>query len=164
MNKPSILRAIVPACLALAFCLHPQSARAQAAASTRERILFDRNWRFHLGEAPGASAPTYDDSGWRTLNIPHDWMIEGVPGSDPATMDGPFDKSSPAEAGGAYMNGGIGWYRKTFTLPTSAQGRQITLLFDGAYMNADVWLNGHHLGSHPYGFTSFYYDITSALN
>jgi beta-galactosidase len=91
-------------------------------------------------------------------------MIEGVPGPDPSTMDGPFDKSSPAEAGGAYMNGGIGWYRKTFTLPASDKGREITLLFDGAYMNADVWLNGHHLGSHPYGFTSFFYDITSALN
>ena len=91
-------------------------------------------------------------------------MIEGVPGANAADMEGPFDRSSLAGAGGAYLNGGIGWYRKTFTLPASAKGREITLLFDGAYMNADVWLNGRHLGTHPYGFTSFYYDITSALN
>ena len=78
-------------------------------------------------------------------------------------MDGPFDKGSPAGAGGAYLDGGVGWYRKTFTLPAADQGKEITLLFDGAYMNADVWLNGQHLGTHPYGFTSFYYDITPAL-
>jgi len=90
-------------------------------------------------------------------------MIEGVKGSNPADMDGPFDKSSPAGAGGAYLDGGVGWYRKTFTLPAAAHGREFTLLFDGAYMNADVWLNGRHLGTHPYGFTGFYYDITEAL-
>ena len=84
-------------------------------------------------------------------------------GAKPQDMDGPFDKGSPAGAGGAYLNGGIGWYRKTFTLPAADQGKQTTLLFDGAYMNADVWLNGQHLGTHPYGFTSFYYNITSAL-
>jgi beta-galactosidase len=165
MNKPSILRAVVPACLALASLLHlTPAALAQAADSLRQRILFDRDWRFHLGDAPGADAPGFDDSGWRTLSIPHDWMIEGVPGANPADMEGPFDKDSKAGAGGAYLNGGIGWYRKTFTLPASAQGRDITLLFDGAYMNADVWLNGRHLGTHPYGFSSFYYDITSGLN
>lgn len=165
MNKPSILRAVVSACLALASLLPlTPAARAQAADSQRQRVLFDRDWRFHLGDTPGADAPGFDDSGWRTLNIPHDWMIEGVPGANPSDMEGPFDKSSKAGPGGAYLNGGIGWYRKTFTLPASAQGREITLLFDGAYMNADVWLNGRHLGTHPYGFSSFYYDITSGLN
>jgi beta-galactosidase len=139
------------------------TAAAQSADSPRQKILFDRDWRFHLGDAQGADAPAFDDSAWRTLDIPHDWMIEGVKGADPAAMDGPFDKNSPAKNGGAYMDGGIGWYRKTFKLPAAMQGKVITLLFDGAYMNADVWLNGQHIGTHPYGFTSFYYDITNSL-
>ncbi len=129
----------------------------------RRKILFDRGWRFHLGDAPGADNPSFDDSTWRQLNLPHDWMIEGVQGANPGDMDGPFDKGSPAGPGGAYMDGGIGWYRKTFTMPPADQGNSITLLFDGAYMNADVWLNGRRLGAHPYGFTSFYYDIGNAL-
>jgi beta-galactosidase len=160
----------MPALLSLTcYFQQNQPALAQAAAaSPRERILFDRNWRFHQGEtAPGGSvspdAPEFDDTGWRQLNLPHDWMIEGVTSSKAEDMDGPFDKGSPARAGGAYLDGGVGWYRKTFTLPATDQGKEITLLFEGAYSNADVWLNGQHLGTHPYGFTSFSYDITRAL-
>jgi len=164
MSKPSILlRAVLlTAFLALA-AFRPIPAHADAAtAPARVKYLFDRDWRFQNGDAQGAEQPQFDDSGWRQLNLPHDWMIEGVKGN-PAAMDGPFDKSSPASNGGAYMDGGTGWYRKTFTIPASDQGKEFTLLFDGAYMNADVWLNGQHLGTHPYGFTSFFYDITPGL-
>jgi len=131
--------------------------------SPRQTILFDRAWQFHLGESAGADQPVFDDSSWRTLDLPHDWMIEGVPGPDPSAMDGPFDRKSPAGFGGAYLNGGIGWYRKTFTLPESARDRHISILFDGAYMDADVTCNGQKLGNHPYGFTSFSYDLTPLL-
>jgi beta-galactosidase len=165
MKRISILlRGALPAILTVTCYLqqaHP--ARAEAATLVREKILFDRDWRFQHGDAPGADAPGFDDSGWRQLNLPHDWMIEGVKGAKAEDMDGPFDKGSPAGAGGAYLDGGVGWYRKTFTLPAADEGKEVTLLFDGAYMNADVWLNGQHLGTHPYGFTSFYYDITPAL-
>jgi beta-galactosidase len=129
----------------------------------RQTILFDHDWRFHQGDAPGADQPHFDDSSWRRLDVPHDWMIEGVAGPNPSAMDGPFDKNSPAGAGGAYLNGGIGWYRKAFTLPESARGRHISVLFDGAYMAADITCNGQKLGSHPYGFTSFSYDLTPLL-
>ena len=134
-------------------------------AEDRPRVVasFDRAWKFHLGEATGADQTTFDDKSWRTLDIPHDWMIEGVPGADQAKMDGPFDPKSPAGADGAFLDGGIGWYRKTFTLPASAKGKQITILFDGAYMDADIYLNGQKLGNHPYGFTSFFYDLTAGL-
>jgi beta-galactosidase len=152
---------ILPVFLSLA--LSVEQGRAEVASAPRERILFDRDWRFHHGDAPGAEAPAFDDSQWRQLNLPHDWMIEGVIGANPGDMEGPFDKGSPAGGSGAYLNGGIGWYRKTFTLPAADQGREITLLFEGAYMNAEVWLNGRRLGTHPYGFTSFFYDITQAL-
>jgi beta-galactosidase len=143
--------------------LAASSAVSLAADTPRQTIAFDRAWQFHLGDAPDAAQPGFDDSSWRTLDLPHDWMIEGVPGIDPATMDGPFDRKSPAGAGGAYLNGGMGWYRKTFTLPESARGRRISILFDGAYMDADVTCNGQKLGNHPYGFTSFFYDLTPAL-
>ena len=110
---------------------------AFANASPREVASFDRAWRFHLGDATGAESVDFDDSAWRKLDIPHDWMIAGVPGKDPTKMEGPFDPNSPAKSDGAFLNGGIGWYRKTFTLPDAAKGKQVTILFDGAYMDAD---------------------------
>ncbi len=134
-----------------------------SADAPRQTILFDRAWQFYQGDAPGADQPLFDDSSWQTLDLPHDWMIEGVPGPDPSAMDGHFDKNSPAGAGGAYLDGGVGWYRKTFTLPESARGRHISIFFDGAYMDADITCNGTKLGNHPYGFTSFSYDLTPVL-
>ncbi|HEX5399853.1 MAG TPA: glycoside hydrolase family 2 TIM barrel-domain containing protein [Verrucomicrobiae bacterium] len=77
---------------------------------------------------------------------------------------GPFDPAH--SAGGAatgYVVGGIGWYRKHFTLPASDSGRNVTICFDGVYMDSDVWINGHHLGNHPYGYTPFVYDLTPYL-
>jgi len=74
------------------------------------------------------------------------------------------DRASPAGGGGGYLDGGIGWYRKQFTVPAAAQGQRFSMLFDGAYMNSEVWLNGQHLGNHPYGYTSFSYDLTPFLN
>jgi beta-galactosidase len=132
----------------------------RAADGPRDTESCDRAWKFYLGDAPGADQAAFDDTSWRALDIPHDWMIEGVPGADPATMDGPFDKASPSGATGGSMNGGIGWHRKTFTLPAGSKDKHVIILFDGAYMNSQVWLNGKLLGSRPYGFSSFYYDLT----
>ncbi len=77
--------------------------------------------------------------------------------------EGPFDPLSPAGDGGGYLNGGIGWYRKTFDAPKEAKDRRVSIEFDGAYMDSDVWLNGKHLGKHPYGYTGFSYDLTDSL-
>lgn len=136
-------------------------------SQAREIASFDRSWKFNLGDVTNAQSLEFDDSKWRSLDIPHDWMIEGAANaySDPhAEMEGPFDKNSPAAGSGGYLNGGVAWYRKTFTLPESARGRRISILFDGAYMKAEVYLNGIKLGDHPYGYTSFYYDLTSHAN
>ncbi len=108
-------------------------------------------------------SPAFDDKDWRSLDVPHDFSIEGPIGKDPATMDGPFDKASPAGVHGGALNAGIAWYRKTFTLPESDKNKHITLQFDGVYMDSDVWINGEHLGNHPYGYTSFAYDLTPHL-
>ena len=133
-----------------------------AAASAADRTAsFDAGWRFHLGDAPGADAAAFDDAAWRHLDVPHDYMIEGVPGADPAVMDGPFDPKSPGGAGNGYLDGGVGWYRKHFPAPPA--GKHVEVQFDGVYMNAHCWLNGHDLGTHPYGYTSFAYDLTPSL-
>ena len=140
---------------------------AAAPGPPRQVRAFDLGWRFHLGDATGADRPdrpAFDDSAWQPVNLPHDWSIEGPVGKDPATMDGPFDRASPAGANGGYLNGGVGWYRKTFPLPAAARRRRWSLLCDGAYMDSDVWLNGHLLGNHPYGYTSFSYDLTPFLS
>lgn len=78
-------------------------------------------------------------------------------------MEGPFDPACPGGSDNGYLNGGIGWYRKTFKLPRAGRSRQVFVEFDGVYMDSDVWINGHHLGNHPYGYTSFRYDLTPHL-
>jgi beta-galactosidase len=84
-------------------------------------------------------------------------------GATTLEREGPFDPLSPAGDGGGYLNGGIGWYRKTFATPAQAKDHRVTIEFDGAYMDSSVWLNGKNLGRHPYGYTSFSYDLTDAL-
>jgi beta-galactosidase len=119
---------------------------------------FDSNWKFHLGGAQRAEQPEFADSGWKTVNLPHDWSIEDLPGTQ-----SPFDPDAISQVSGGFTTGGTGWYRKTFMIPDSMKSKIATLLFDGVYMNAECWLNGHYLGSHPYGYTSFHYDLSKLL-
>jgi len=114
---------------------------------------FNQDWRFHLGDVSDGQRPDLDDSQWRTLNVPHDWSIEGA-----------FDEKSPAGTGGGALNGGIGWYRKTFTVPLSSKGKSVFIDFDGVYRNSEVWINGNYLGKRPYGYSSFQYELTRFLN
>ncbi|MBZ5498146.1 MAG: DUF4982 domain-containing protein [Acidobacteriia bacterium] len=129
------------------------TAWALAADSTTPRlsIPFDQGWKFHLGDAPGAAEPTFDDHNWRVLDLPHDWSIEL-----------PFD--AKLASGTGFLPGGIGWYRKAFRLPPSAVPRRVGILFDGVYANSEVWINGHYLGKRPYGYVSFQYDLTPYLS
>jgi beta-galactosidase len=115
-------------------------------------VTFDDGWKFHLGDVTGAQQATFDDSGWRSLRVPHDWSVEL-----------PFNKSSPARGAGGFLDGGVGWYRKTFTLDASYSGKQVRIGFDGVYMNSQVWINGTSLGTRPYGYTTFTYDLTPYL-
>jgi beta-galactosidase len=129
--------------------------RPQAQPAARATVLFDAGWRFHRGGAQSAEQPAFDDRAWRAVDLPHDWSIEDLPGS--AT---PFDRDAAGQVSTGFTTGGTGWYRKTFTLPAADKGKRILLRFDGVYMNAEVWVNGESLGSHPYGYTSFWYDVT----
>src|SRR5262245_55778250 len=154
------------------------SSETPALVGVRERQLFDFDWRFRAGDLEGAAAPGFDDAAWERLDLPHDFMIEGkghaivVPGGRgggrgaanlPTTPEGPFDPQSPGGSANGYLNGGIGWYRKSFTLPASAAGRRVLLEFEGVYMNAEVWLNGQSLGRRPYGYSTFVHDLTPHL-
>jgi beta-galactosidase len=127
------------------------SASAGPTPSPREIIPFDAGWRFHLGDDPAAKQPSFDDASWRTLDVPHDWSIEG-----------PFNPPPDGEGNGGYFSHGVGWYRKSFTLPDAA-GKKVVIEFDGVYMNSDVWINGQFLGRRPYGFVGFRYDLTEFL-
>ena len=118
----------------------------------RSILNFNKEWKFYLGDAPGASEPDYNDMDWRNLNLPHDWSIEGE-----------FNKDHPATPGGGALPGGIGWYRKTFTLTEQDKEKLIFIDFDGIYQNSEVWINGHYLGKRPYGYISFRYELTPYL-
>src|SRR5581483_3527235 len=137
---------------------------ADFAASDRDRS-FDSGWRFLRADAPGAEAIAFDDSKWRTLNVPHDWSIEDLPPQeDSPKRVGPFDPDhSEGGASTGHVLGGTGWYRKHFTLAPSESGKLVAVRFDGVYMNADFWINGQSLGNHPYGYTSFEFDLTPYL-
>ena len=139
--------------------------------SPRERLLMDPGWRFHLGEATlpppinhgdtynsvkagwaqGAAGVSFDDSAWRTLDLPHDWLVEQ-----------PYDPAGNVSHG--FRAGGVAWYRKRFDLPAEDLGRQLWLEFDGVFRSCKVWLNGHRIGDHRSGYTSFYFDISDVAN
>jgi beta-galactosidase len=122
---------------------------SSANPGVRQRLLIDLNWKFIQSDVNGAQEPKFNDSNWRTLSLPHDWSIEGE-----------FREDAITKGPGGYLPTGIGWYRKHLNLSSTGKDHQYWIEFDGVYMNSDVWINGQHLGKHPYGYTSFYYDLT----
>jgi beta-galactosidase len=134
-------------------------AAASAAAATPRSRSFDANWRFVLVNPDAATDPTgayanafqpgYDDSRWRHVTLPHDWSIELMPTA-----------TGNVTPGVGYFQGGLGWYRKTFTLPRALRGKRMSLEFDGVYMDSDVYFNGRLLTNHHYGYTGFAVDLT----
>lgn len=126
---------------------------AAPSGAPRLELDADSGWRFLLGDPSGAEARSFADLSWRTVNLPHDWSIEGRP-----------DKNNPTGSEGGYFPAGTGWYRKTFTAPHEWRGKRVSVEFDGVYRDAMVYLNGRKLGTHPYGYTSFCFDLTPDLD
>lgn len=147
--------AILSCLVMLAAGVSPGTAMAETnkVGNSRSKQCFDAGWAFFKGDAKGAEQRAFDQSGWRPLDLPHDWSIEG-----------PFDERNPFGAPGGYLPCGIGWYRKTFTLPAGMDGKKVFIEFDGVYMNSEVWINGQLLGKRPYGFIGFEYDLTPHLD
>lgn len=157
------------------------TAATLAAEPPRERLLMDANWRFAPGHATdvrkdfdhatgdfshfaktgfasGASAPQFDDSGWRKLNLPHDWAVE-LPFSERGS------KSHGHKAiGRNFPENSVGWYRRKFTIPASDLGRRVSIVFDGVFRDSIVWINGHYLGEEESGYSSFSRNLTEFLN
>ncbi|MHC0441068.1 beta-galactosidase GalA [Flavobacterium sp. 3-210] len=145
---------------------------AQSASPSiqREKLSLDNGWRFHLGDIPfpevkghlesyfnakagkagGAAASDYDDTNWRTLNLPHDWAIEGA-------ID------STANLAQGYRKRGFGWYRRSFKLDPKDRGKNLELQFDGVATHCTVWLNGNVVHRNWSGYTSFYINITDMV-
>jgi beta-galactosidase len=126
---------------------------AQRGQTGRVTSSFDRDWRFLKGDAPGAEKSEFDDSAWRKLDVPHDWSIEG-----------PVDEKNATGQGGGFMPSGVGWYRKHFTVSNEFRDRLAFIEFDGVMANSDVWINGFHLGTRPYGYVGFGYELTPHIN
>lgn len=115
--------------------------------------LFDFGWKFRLGDEPDARSAGFDDAGWRKIDLPHDWSIEGK-----------VDSLHPAGNDGGYYPTGTAWYRNTFRVPANQKDKKISLYFEGVYMNSEVFINGQLAGGHPYGYSSFRCDLTPYLN
>jgi len=118
---------------------------------TRQKIIFNNDWKFYKGDIAEGESVKFNDNKWRNITLPHDWSIEG-----------PFSEEWASAT--AYLPGGIGWYRKTFTLQQNMQNKNVFIYFDGVYKNSEVWINGHLLGKRPNGFIAFEYELTPYLN
>lgn len=122
---------------------------------------FDSGWKFKLtNERIPADSADFDDSEWAVVDLPHDWSIEDLPATEGKKQIGPFSEESEGKGATGFTKGGIGWYRKTFTLDESAKNKKIQLCFDGVYMECNIWLNGQHIGFHSYGYTPFNVNLT----
>ncbi|MDB5123062.1 MAG: beta-galactosidase [Mucilaginibacter sp.] len=149
-GKAFFKKAVRLFCLPFALVMCTLTGYSQQARTVTD---FDKGWHFHLGDVTGGEKENVNDAGWRMLNLPHDWSIEGK-----------FSKDNPATPEGGALPGGIGWYRKTFTVPANQKNKLIYIDFDGVYQKSDVWVNGHHLGFRPNGYISFRYEMTPYLN
>ncbi|BDD09936.1 beta-galactosidase [Fulvitalea axinellae] len=137
-------------CFALTF--YAISAYGQSQSAPGLPINFDHGWKFILDDIAEAKSSDYNDKKWRSLDLPHDWSVEGEYSNGPNT-----------EWRTGYLPAGVGWYRKTFKTNKSWKDKHVAILFDGVYMNSEVWINGHYLGKRPYGYIGFEYDLTPYL-
>jgi beta-galactosidase len=125
----------------------------QNSATIEQKQLFDYNWKFFLGDTASAKLNEFNDMAWRSLDLPHDWSIEGK-----------IDHKNPTGIAGGFFPAGVGWYRKSFTVPADWKGKSISIYFEGVYMNSEVFINGKSLGVYPYGYSSFSYDLSPYLD
>jgi beta-galactosidase len=155
MNRRELLKQVGAAAVISAIgSSHSNFAQAPSGnVAPRIRESFDFGWKFMRGDVPSAQKAEFSDSNWKSVDLPHDWSVEG-----------PFSESEPSGVSGGYLPTGVGWYRKSFRLPGSHKNKQITIEFDGVYENSEAWVNGHYLGKRPYGYVPFFYELTSHLD
>ncbi|MBN2090762.1 glycoside hydrolase family 2, partial [candidate division KSB1 bacterium] len=142
MKLPSILNIV--AVLLFSFCIHCHANNSQNARIVEN---FNNDWKFHKGDVKGAEEMGFDDTNWRTLDLPHDWSIEGPYSPELASCTG-------------YLPGGIAWYRKTIDVPNAYKDKAVYIYFEGIYRDGEVFINGHSLGIRPNGYISYYYNLS----
>lgn len=151
--------------------------------AARRRVLFNNDWKFHLGNAADPSkdfdfgianifaksgktettaiARNFDDSAWRKLNLPHDWAVE-LPFVYKDNTD--LKDHGYRPVGGLFPENSIGWYRKKFTVAAADSGKRFSITFDGIFRNAKFWLNGFYLGANESGYTGRTFDVTDFVD
>ena len=147
------------------------AAKASTNDTSREHLLLDANWRFHLGddwpnalrldkagESSGPASEKFNDTAWRSLDLPHDWAIEL-----------PFDRTADTShgfkpVGPGFATNSVGWYRRTFELPKEDLGKRLWLQFDGVFRDATLWVNGWLVARHESGYYPFRADITDIVH
>lgn len=130
---------------------------AASGAGAGETINFDKGWTFargttYDGDIAGAETTAGAAADWQPVDLPHDWAIAG-----------PFDPKAAATGSGGWLPTGVAWYRKTFTLPAADKGKRVFIEFGGIMERGGVWINGHHVGHRPNGYSTVRYDITDHL-
>ena len=121
-------------------------------AAARDVLSLDNDWRFFNGDVSGAEQPRFDDSLWPVVRLPHDWSIAG-----------PFAETNRSGTAGAFLPGGVAWYRKHFALTSAALDQRVFVEFDGVTPNSDVWINGMHLGHHTTGWAGIRYELPAVM-
>jgi len=116
------------------------------------KTLFNDNWFFSRSDDPMAKELTFNPAGFTRVRIPHDWSV-----------DSPFEKEAIAGVRSGYLQTGVGWYRKLFAVTNEMLAGRVEILFDGIFMDSSVYINGKLVGNRPYGYISFFYDITEFL-
>ncbi len=125
-------------------------ASVETIAQVRTVVNFNENWQFIINDT--SSTIPSSETNWRTIDLPHDWSIEGD-----------FSEEHPATVGGGALPAGVGWYKKQFIVPGEWKTKKVWIEFDGVYRNSEVWINGNYIGKRPYGYSSFRYEISSFL-
>ncbi|AYL95534.1 glycoside hydrolase family 2 TIM barrel-domain containing protein [Mucilaginibacter celer] len=139
--------------IAILFLVYSMLSFAQLPGAIMRKQLFDYDWKFNPGDDSLARLRDFNDKPWRNLDLPHDWSIEGK-----------VSLKNPTGGAGGYFPAGIGWYRKTFRAPPEWKEKEVSVYFEGVYMNAEVFINGKSLGIRPYGYSSFSYDLSPYLD
>ena len=143
----------VLALLGITFLVMSYTGKEKDKISNSRKVTFNSGWSFHLNDSIKDKDTINSSTTWRSLNLPHDWSIEGK-----------FDEKSPAGYGGGALNGGLGWYKKTFKIALDNKEKSTSIVFDGVYRNSQVWINGHYLGKRPNGYIGFQYYLSPYLN
>ncbi len=148
----------------LAFC-----SSLSSQAQVRNEFLLEEGWKFTREDQPESMQPAFDDSQWQSVVVPHDWAIYGPFSSQndkqnvAIAQDGQKEAMEHAGRTGGLPFVGVGWYRNTIDVPQFKAGKKAFLLFDGAMSHAQVYINGKRVGEWPYGYNSFWFDVTSFL-